>query len=87
MKISQYNKCLQILQQLKINFPKYSLGQHLSTALDEYKNLWGVSDKDLLASLIEYQNQLQTDVLHDDDELDEIIKGGMDLENLFKSEE
>ena len=87
MKMSQYNKCLQILQQLKINFPKYSLGQHLSTALDEYKNLWGVSDKDLLASLIEYQNQLQTDVLHDDDELDEIIKGGMDLENLFKPEE
>ena len=45
MKMSQYNKCLQILQQLKINFPKYTLGQHLSTVLDEYKNLWGVSDK------------------------------------------
>ena len=38
MKMSQYNKCLQILQQLKINFPKYTLGQHLSTVLDEYKN-------------------------------------------------
>ena len=72
MKMSQYNKCLQILQQLKINFPKYTLGQHLSTVVDEYKNLWGVSDKDLLASLIEYQNQLQTDIPHDD-ELDEII--------------
>ena len=67
MKMSQYNKCLQILQQLKINFPKYTLGQHLSTVLDQYKNLWGVSDKDLLTTLIEYQNQLQTDVLHDDE--------------------
>ena len=86
MKISPYIKCLQISQQLKIDFPKYTLGQHLFTALDEYKNLWGASDKDLLTSLIEYQNQLQTDVPHDD-ELDEIIKGGMDLENLFKSEE
>ena len=45
-----------------------------------------MSDKDLLTTLIEYQNQLQTDIPHDD-ELDEIIKGGMDLENLFKSEE
>ena len=66
MKMSQYNKCLQILQQLKINFPKYTLGQHLSTVVDEYKNLWGVSDKDLLTSLIEYQNQLQIDIPHDD---------------------
>lgn len=86
MKMSQYNKCLQILQQLKINFPKYTLSQHLSTVIDEYKNLWGVNDKDLLTSLIEYQNQLQTDIPHDD-ELDEIIKGGMDLENLLKPEE
>jgi hypothetical protein len=39
-----------------------------------------------LTSLIEYQNQLQTDIPHDD-ELDEIIKGGMDLENLLKPEE
>ena len=84
MKMSQYNKCLQILQQLKINFPKYTLGQHLSTVVDEYKNLWGVNDKDLLTSLIEYQNQLQTDIPHDD-EVDEIIKGGMDLENLFNA--
>lgn len=86
MRLSQYNKCLKVLEELKISFPKYTLSQHLSTVLEEYKNLWGVSDNDLFTSLTEYKNQLQSDVLHDDG-LDEIIRGGMDLENLFKAEE
>lgn len=88
MKRSQYNKIISLLQELHTKFPKYTLSQHLSTVFDEYQNIWGVSDKELLASLIKYKEQLETDIPHtDDNELDEIIKGGMNLDKLFEKED
>ena len=88
MKRSQYNKIISLLQELHVKFPKYTLSQHLSTVFDEYQNIWGVSDKELLASLIKYKEQLETDIPHtDDNELDEIIKGGMNLDKLFEKED
>jgi len=63
------------------------MGQHLSTAVDG-SELWGVTDKELLLALEKYEANLEMDVNHNEEEIEEIIKDGMNLERtLFEEEE
>lgn len=87
-KQNQFNQIISILQELHDSYPTYNLGRHLATALDEYGDLWGVTDKEMVFALMKYKNQLEMDVPHkEDEEIDEIIKGGMNLDSLFKDED
>ena len=64
------------------------MGKHLATALDEYGDVWGITDRELLFALEKYKAQLEMDVPHtDDDELDKIIKDGMNLDDILKEED
>lgn len=82
-----YNQIIQTLKRLKKAHPFYNMGQHISTAVDG-SELWGVSDKELFLSLQQYESSLEMDVNHDDEELEAIIKDGMNLERtLFEEEE
>ena len=48
----------------------------------------GVNDKELLYALEKYEVELNIDYPHEDEEeLKEIIKGGMNLERMFDEEE
>jgi hypothetical protein len=87
-KSSEFNRVISILQELNTSFPSYNLGRHLATALDEYGDLWGVTDKEMVFALMKYKSQLEMDVPHkEEEEIDEIIKGGMNLDSLFKDED
>jgi hypothetical protein len=64
------------------------MGRHLATVLDEYGDIWGMSDKELAYALYKYKSQIEMDVPHtDESELDKIIKEGMDLDNILKEED
>jgi hypothetical protein len=64
------------------------MGRHISTALDEYTDVWGVSDKEFLYAIQKYEIELNIDGPHiDDEEIEEIIKDGMNLDNIFEEEE
>lgn len=81
-----YNQILQLLQKLHKAFPSYNMGRHISTALDEYGDVWNVTDKEMLFALEKYSNQL--DVNDSSEEaIDSIIKEGMDLDNILKEED
>jgi hypothetical protein len=87
-KKTHYQKCLHTLQELHKSFPTYNLGRHLSTALDEYGDVWGMTDKELAFALDKYKTKLEMDVPHTDEaELDKIIREGMDLDNILKEED
>jgi hypothetical protein len=77
------------LERLRKAHPTYNIGRHISTALDGYDDIWGVSDKEFLFALEKYELELNMDVDHiDQEEIDEIIKDGMNLERtLFEEEE
>lgn len=85
-KINYYNKAISALQELHTLHPNYNMGRHLATALDEYGDTWGLTDKELLYALSKYKGELDMDVPHTDD-IDRIIKEGMDLDNLFKEDD
>ena len=87
-KPNYYRQIIQTLERLQKAHPIYNMGRHISTALD-VSYLWGVSDKDLLFSLHRYEASLEMDVDHiDEEEIEAILKDGMNLERtLFEEEE
>jgi hypothetical protein len=78
-----------VLENLHKAHPTYNIGRHISTALDGYDDIWGVTDKEFLFALEKYELELNMDVDHiDQEEIEEIIKDGMNLERtLFEEEE
>lgn len=87
-KKNNYEQAIHILKELHKDFPTYNLGRHLATALDEYGDLWGLEDKELVFALEKYKMELNMDVPHvDDKEIDKIIKDAMDLDNILKEED
>ena len=77
------------MERLRKAHPTYNIGRHISTALDGYDDVWGVTDREFLFALEKYELALNIDVDHiDQEEIDKIIKDGMNLERtLFEEEE
>jgi hypothetical protein len=87
-KTSYYNQAIHILQDLHKSYPEYNMGRHIATALDGYGDVWGLSDKELTFLLGKYKTRLDFDIPHvSDNDIDEIMRGGMDLDSLFKDED
>jgi len=84
-----YRQIIHVLESLHKAHPTYNIGRHISTALDGYDDVWGVTDKEFLFALEKYELELNIDVDHiDKEEIEEIIKDGMNLERtLFEEEE
>lgn len=80
-KTNLYIEIIDILKELKTLYPSYSMGKHISTALDDYGDIWGLSDKEVLFALTKYKAQMEMDVPHEtgEDELREIIDDAMNL--------
>lgn len=83
-----YRQIIQTLVRLQKAYPTYNIGRHISTALYEYSDVWGVSDREFLYAIQKYEIELNIDGPHlDDKEIEEIIKDGMNLDSMFEEEE
>ena len=88
MKPTEYEQILSVLIELKETFPSYNLGRHLDTALNEYKDIWGMTDKEMLYALSKYKSQLTMDVPHpDESEIEKIVRDGMNLDTILQEDE
>ena len=86
--VKYYTKILAILRELHKQHPSFNIGRHISTALDEYGDLWNVSDKEFLHALNKYKVGQDLDIPHESDEdLKKIIEDGMHLNKMFAEEE
>jgi hypothetical protein len=88
-KASAYNQILGLLHQLNREYPQYNIGRHLATALDEYGDVWGMTDYEVLFAITKYKTRLNMDIQRDveSDDIQRIIQDGIDLDELFKEEE
>ena len=86
-KPKHFNQVLKLLQQLHASYPNYNVGRHLSTALADYGDFWGISDKELLFALSKYKSQLDMDFPHVEEDIDNIIKEAQDLDTILKEED
>jgi hypothetical protein len=79
-KPKHYNHIIHTLQELQTKYPTYTMGMHIATALGDYRDFWGITDKEFLFALEKYKVQLELEApLAAPEELDKIIKDGMDL--------
>lgn len=81
-KKNYYKEILSVLQELNKLYPSYNMGRHLSTIIEDYGDIWGISDKELLSTLVMYKSQLDMDPSNthvEEEEIDRIIKDGMNL--------
>lgn len=85
-KLIEYFQALKLLEKLKKDYPTYTLGQHLATALGDYGDLWNVTDKEILFALDKYIIELEFNVVSDQ-EVDKIVKDAQDLNKLFEEED
>lgn len=88
-KVSYFRQIVKTLEDLHKIYPMYSMGRHLSTALDGCGDVWGMSDKELAFLLDKYKTRMDLDIPHIEDsrELEKIMREGMDLDNIFMEEE
>lgn len=87
-KPSNYKTILKLLYELHKQHPTISLGQHLSTALDGYGDLWGVSDKEFVFAIEKYIATAEISTpLSTEEELAKIIEDGKHLDRMFLDEE
>jgi len=80
-----YNQAIHVLQELKKAYPHYTMGQHFSTALSDYGDVWGLTDKEFLFALEKYKTELEYNIVPEK-EIDKIIEEGKDLYTLFKDD-
>jgi hypothetical protein len=81
-KINYFKKVLTLLQQLHKDYPNQTLATHLSTALQDYGNTWGLSDKELSFAIEKYQLELEINNFVPDKDLAKIIEEGMHLDKI-----
>jgi len=85
-KTTPYGQAVQILQSLKKEYPDYTLGQHISTALGDYGDIWGLTDKEFLFALEKYKAEMEMNIVSDA-EVDRIVRDAQNLDKLFQEEE
>lgn len=83
-----YTDIVDVLIELKTLYPSYTMGKHISTALDEYGDIWGLSDKEVLYAFTRYKANMEMDVPHEtnEEEIEEIIKDGLNLSASWEDE-
>jgi hypothetical protein len=86
VKKSEYTKILDALEELKLDYPGHTLGQHLSIALADYGDMWNITDREFLFAIEKYATELELNIVSDAD-VDRIVKEGSNLETLFNEEE
>ena len=83
--MSDYISILETLKELKEKYPSYNLGRHISTALSDYGDLWGLSDREFLFAIQKYSSELELDpTVISEEYIQSIIK---DAENLTIEDE
>jgi len=85
-KINPFKQCLNKLQILQKTYPSQTLGMHLSRAMSDYGDLWGVTDREFLFALERYELEMENNIASDN-EVERIIKEGQNLTILFQEDE
>lgn len=90
-KQNSYTKIVKLLEKLHTTHPSITIGRHISTALGEFSDVWGVSDEEVFKCFLAYQERLETDVSretsNEQEEIERIIYEGTHLPTILEDNE
>jgi len=81
-KVTEHSQIIEILRQLKVEYPNQGIGRHLSNILSDYPNYWGMSDKEFLFALEKYKFELDDNHLPPEKEIEKLVDESSSIENL-----
>lgn len=85
-----FRDIISILKDLNKTYPNQGVARHMHDATLEYKNLWGLEDKELLIALTKYKAELDLNIVSED-EVEAILKDAMsidkNLEDYFREDQ
>ena len=88
MKRNNFKEFISLLEQLHKEYPTYSIGRHLSTAFDDYGDLFDVTDREMCFALEKYLSTLEMDnQVVSDEYVYRIIEDGKHLLDFTEDEE
>jgi len=84
-KPNHYTDIVKVLLELKTLYPSYNMGRHLSTIIDEYGDVWGLSDKELLFAITKHKATMELDVPHEtcEEDINQILQDGLNLNTSY----
>lgn len=74
-------KFIDLLHKLSKQYPAFGLGRHISTALSDYGDFWGIPDKELCFAIEKYMAELELDEenIASEDYVNQIVEDGKHL--------
>lgn len=88
--ISDYKKVIKLLEELHKEYPSLGLGRHFSSALSEYGDPWGMTDKELKFALEKYKQAMELDIegyITDELYVSKIVKDAENFDDILKEPE
>jgi hypothetical protein len=83
-----FYKFINTLKSLKDQYPTQEVSNHISGALQDYKDFWGLSDKELSLALDKYAATLEIDPANIDQEyVNKVVEEGMHLDTILDEDE
>lgn len=64
MKKNEFRHIIKLLDQLHTKYPSYTIARNISTALSDYGDFWGMTDKEFSFALEKYMAELELDDSH-----------------------
>lgn len=77
-----FTEIISILKILHTAYPNQGIARHISDATVEYKNIWGIENKELLFLLRKYKEELEMNIVSDS-EVDKIVSDAKDLSTIL----
>lgn len=89
MKTTTYKAILKKLEELNKEHPSYGFGRHISMAFAEYKDVWGLTDKEILFALNKYEAELalDNDQIASPEYMEQLMKDVENFDNILNEEE
>jgi len=84
-KKNYYKQALALMTELNKKYPNYSLGRHISTALSDYGDFWGITDREFCFAIEKYISELalEADNLAPQEYVDMVVR---QTEKMFSSD-
>lgn len=62
-----FEKCMKTLKELKRDYPNSGIGKHITLAMFDYNDTFGITDREFSFALEKYQAELELNTVSDKD--------------------
>ena len=87
--MNYFKESLTLIEQLHKEYPSFSIGRHISTAMADYGDTWNMTNKEFFHALEKYAMELTLNTSHTTHEqyVKNIVKDALNLDEMEEEEQ